>query len=405
MSQNDIPSSHTQHAFLVAWGRFAQEIGLIERLQSVPLKQKKYEHTPQAKVLEFLVAHLAGCKHLQDISLSAHPLDKDQAVALAWKQAGWADYSGVSRTLRQLSWGEAETMAATLQATSQPFWDKEIQMLLRNGQRLEYDGDLTGLPVSSTSQSYPNAAFGHMDDDVYLGYQAAVVSLRTNTYGRQWLSVAHHPGDTVSCTQAVAMVQAAEAQTGLRPWRRVELLQQRLQTLDMQIAMTQAKQQQQAADIHQKQATLTALAAQIEVCQQAVNDLEKQYQERQRLERPTSQLAQGRQRLHMLQARYDRWQKQLTQAEGRWQKTRTKEEAQQAERQHLQERLTQWEQDNATNEHPIAASFRLDAGFGTYENVTILVEMGYEVYTKPLSHQVVKHLQSLVSATDSWTRG
>lgn len=404
MSQNDIPRSHTQHAFLVAWGRFAQEIGLIERLQSVSLKQKKREHTPQAKVLEFLVAHLAGCKHLQDISLSAHPLDKDQAVALAWKQAGWADYSGVSRTLRQLSWGEAEAVAATLQTVSQPFWDKEILLLLRKGQRLEYDGDLTGLPVSSTSQSYPNAAFGHMDDDVSLGYQAAVVSLHTNTYGRQWLSVAHHPGDTVSCTQAVAMVQAAEAQTGLRPRRRVELLQQRLQTLDTQIALTQAKQQQQAADRQQKQATLTVLAAQIEVCQRTVSDLEQQYQERQRLERPTSQLAQGRQRLQMLQARYDRWQEQLTQAEGRGHKTQAKAEAQKGEHQHLRERLTRWEQDNATNEHPIAASFRLDAGFGTYENVTILVEMGYEVYTKPLSHQVVKHLQSLVSATDTWTR-
>lgn len=404
MSQNDIPSSHTQHAFLVAWGRFAQEIGLIERLQTVTLKQKKYQHTPQAKVLEFLVAHLAGCKHLQDISLSAHPLDKDQAVALAWKQWGWADYSGVSRTLRQLSWGEAEAVVAALQAVSQPFWDKEIQMLLRNGQRLEYDGDLTGLPVSSTSQSYPNAAFGHMDDDVYLGYQAAVVSLRTNTYGRQWLSVAHHPGDTVSRTQAVTMVQSAEAQTGLRPRRRVELLQQQLQTLDTLIAITQAKRQKQTADGQQKQEALPALAAQIEVCQQTVSDLEKQYQERQRPERPTSQLAQGRQRLHMLQARYGRWQKQLAQAEGCWQKTLTKEQAQQAERQRLRERLTQWEQDNATNEHPIAASFRLDAGFGTYENIAILVEMGYDVYTKPLSHQVVKHLQSQISATATWTR-
>ena len=61
------------------------------------------------------------------------------------------------------------------------------------------------------------------------------------------------------------MVQAAEAQTGLRPRRRVELLQQQLQTLDAQIAVTQAKQQQQAADVHQKQATLTALATQIQV--------------------------------------------------------------------------------------------------------------------------------------------
>jgi hypothetical protein len=53
-----------------------------------------------------------------------------------------------------------------------------------------------------------------------------------------------------------------------------------------------------------------------------------------------------------------------------------------------------WGQDNANNADPIEAEFRLDAGFGTYENVTLLIEMGYEVYTKPHSHQVVRHLKS-----------
>lgn len=34
------------------------------------------------------------------MSHGPHPLDKDQAVADAWGQPGWADYSGVSRTLK-----------------------------------------------------------------------------------------------------------------------------------------------------------------------------------------------------------------------------------------------------------------------------------------------------------------
>ncbi len=42
MSSDEVDVQHTQHAFLVAWGRFAQEIGLIERIQAVKLKQKKY---------------------------------------------------------------------------------------------------------------------------------------------------------------------------------------------------------------------------------------------------------------------------------------------------------------------------------------------------------------------------
>ena len=90
----------TQHALLVPWGLFAKEIGLLAGLEAIQLNQKVYVHTPQAKVTEFLVAILSGAKYLQDISLAAHPLDKDEAVAQAWGQASWADYTGVSRTLK-----------------------------------------------------------------------------------------------------------------------------------------------------------------------------------------------------------------------------------------------------------------------------------------------------------------
>jgi hypothetical protein len=225
----------TQHALLVAWGWFAQEIGLLEQMQQVRLRQKRYQHSPQGKVLEFLVAILAGLKHLQEISLAAHPLDKDRVVAQAWGQAGWADYSGVSRTLRTLSWEEVNALIQGLEAVSQPYLTSELQRLQSSGQRLCYDGDLTGLPVSNTSQSYPNAAFGYMDDAIRLGYQAGLVSLRSPTYGRLWLAIAHHPGDTVSCTQASNLVYTAEAKTGLRPLRRTALLRQRMAALEEQL--------------------------------------------------------------------------------------------------------------------------------------------------------------------------
>src|SRR5437870_13900605 len=103
MSNSEQHRHATQHAFLVVWGWCAEHIGLIQQLQAVSLKQKSYHHRPQTKVLEFLVAILAGLEHLQEISLAAHPLDKDQAVAQAWGQPAWADYSGVSR---RLSWTE-----------------------------------------------------------------------------------------------------------------------------------------------------------------------------------------------------------------------------------------------------------------------------------------------------------
>ncbi len=82
----EAPPQMTQHAMLVIWGLFARRIGLVEAIEAVKLKQKKRNHTPQTKVLEFLVAILGGLPHLQDISRSAHPLDQDPVVAAAWGQ-------------------------------------------------------------------------------------------------------------------------------------------------------------------------------------------------------------------------------------------------------------------------------------------------------------------------------
>jgi len=40
MSNSEIPIQNTQHAFLVAWGWFAEHLGLIQQLQALSLKQK-----------------------------------------------------------------------------------------------------------------------------------------------------------------------------------------------------------------------------------------------------------------------------------------------------------------------------------------------------------------------------
>ena len=267
MSNSETPIQHTQHAFLVAWGWFAEQIGLIQQLQAVSLKQKHYHHWPQTKVLEFLVAILAGLQHLQEISLAAHPLDKDQAVAQAWAQPAWADYSGVSRTLSGLSWEEVKQIVQALEQISQPYLTAEVKLLRLQGNRLRLDGDLTGLPVSNTSHTYPNAAFGHMDDDIRLGYQAGVVSLQSPTYGRLWLSVAHHPGDTVSCTQAEALVLAAEARLRLRPRRRTDLLRQRIAAFEQVVTQTGERLEKQKQAVKQAKAQLVAAEQQVQAYQ------------------------------------------------------------------------------------------------------------------------------------------
>lgn len=99
----EMAQEETQHALLIPWGQFAQEIGLLAGIEAVNIKQKTVEHRPQTKVLEFLVAILV----------------------------------------------------CVLEQVSQPFLERQLGLL----SRLEYDGDLTGLPVSNTSKSHPGAAY------------------------------------------------------------------------------------------------------------------------------------------------------------------------------------------------------------------------------------------------------
>jgi hypothetical protein len=402
MSQNE-SDSLTHHAMLVAWGQFAQSIGLVEAIESLPLHQKGVIHQPQTKILEFFVAILAGLEHLKDLSRSAHPIDQDQAVATAWHQPAWADYSGVSRSLAALTQEEAEQIAAELDKITQPILATEVMRALQHNGSLVYDGDLTDRPVSNTSTTYPDVAYGHLGDAVRLGYQAAMVSMHSPTYGRFWLSVTSHPGDTVSCTQAQALVLAAEAKTGLRPQRRTDLLSDRLRAVTEDY---QFRQEQVLATRDMMTTTETQIAdtqQQIESQRFLVTQLEAQYREKQRPERPYSALAKARQKLSALERRLSRLAKKLLKLNHQLDVRQRRSDGCLAQIQILQQRLEQFEAENRTNCYPIEAVFRLDAGFGTRENVALLIEMGYEVYIKPYSTWLISRLKSWAEEQGNWT--
>ena len=395
---------YTFHAFLVAWGVFAQHLALPERLQQVSLHQKSYKYTPHTKVLELLVATLAGLPHLQDISYDAHPLERDQAVAEAWGQPGWAHYTGVSRTLSALTLDEVQDLIDVLEEISQPFIDQECRLVHQQGKRLCLDGDLTGLPVSNGSRTYPEARYGHMNGDIRLGYQAALVSMVSPTYGRLWLTVAHHPGDTISCTQAEALALAAEQRLGRRPRRRTEKLRMRLQQMQEAINNTQKRWEAQQRRLEKAKEQLQEAQETYELRLRQYEDLAKRYRAEGREETPYSALNKARTGVQTAQKRIARRQRDVAQAQKRWEKTQGHLEAQQEAWRQLQARLVRFEQDNATNTAPMAMEFRLDAGFGTYENVALLIEMGYEVYIKAYSHRVVTYLRNQVDEAASWTR-
>jgi hypothetical protein len=204
--------------------------------------------------VEFLAGILSGVEHLQDLSDGTQPVAKDDVVAHAWGQVGFAHYSGVSRTLDAC---DEETVAAEeslIAAFSQPFIASVVHDLLRRGSPIVFDLDLTGQAMSSTSSSHPEAAFGWMNDSVKLGYQLARICLSSVRDERLWLASFHHPGDTVSSACLQELVNAAEDQTHLRPRRRTELVQQRIEAEEAGVARTRrllAQQQAKASGLRQ----------------------------------------------------------------------------------------------------------------------------------------------------------
>jgi hypothetical protein len=347
---------------------------------------------------------LAGLPHLKDLSRSAHPIDQDQAVAKAWLQSAWADYSGVSRTLTILTQEEAEQVTRVLHQITQPILDSEVMTVLQGSGRLTYDGDLTGRPVSNSSTTYPNAGYGHMDAAIQFGYQAAMVSLHSPTYGRLWLSVVPHPGNTASCTQAEAMVRTAEAQTGLRPWRRTDLLRGRLHGVSRERQARDAQAEASESKLTAVQAQGTEIQQQIEQQRLLVCELEAAYREKQLPERPYSALSKARHKLGVLERRQARLAKKVPKLAAQLARHQRQVTISTAQESLLQRRLELFEADNRANRCLIQADFRLDAGFGARENVALLIEMGYEVYTKPYADWLAPRFKRRAAERSDWMR-
>jgi len=399
-----IVETRTQHAMLVVWGQYAQALGLIQEFRKVPLHQKTVIHSPHTKILEFLLAILGGLEHLQELSTAAEPIEKDAAVAQAWLQPRWVDYSSVSRALTALTQEEAEDIVDAFDRVDQPIINREVMLALASPGYLVLDGDLTPRPVSNTSMTYPDAAYGRMDENVLgLGYQAAQVHVHAPTYGRLMLSSTLHPGDVVSCTQTEALVEAAETRIGMRPLRRVDLLTQRLESVRVQRETREQRYDESHQALEKIRAALPEICQEIETCQAQLSAKEIEYRQKGRKERPFSALGKLRSRLGVLQRRQYRLEKKLAKFAKQLAFRHQKLAEMLLEELELRQRRKQFECDNAENSFPIRAIFRLDAGFGTRENLIWLIEMGYEVYTRPHGSWLTARLKRKAAGL-AWTR-
>ena len=79
-------------------------------------------------------------------------------------------------------------------------------------------------------------------------------------------------------------------------------------------------------------------------------------------------------------------------------------QAVQADHALLSERLARFEQDNAHLTTAVSAVMRVDAGFGTGDNMALLIESGYDLYTKPCTAQITTALLRHLPADAGWTR-
>lgn len=393
----------TQHALMVAWGEFAQEIGLIDTLKQVAIAQKEVVHTPQAKLLTFLMGTLTGIEHLKDLNEGAHPLAHDWPAIRAWGLVALAHYSGVSRTLAACDEETVSAISQVLHEVSQPFIDQEVGLLSQQGWPLIVDLDLAPRPVSNTSTTFPQAEFGWQGNEVGLGYEAALAALTSPTYGRLFLAGFHHPRHTVSLPRLQKMVGAAETALGRRPQRRTDLVKQRLQALDQTITQ---RQDWLLAQVEQQRRLLTRLETlppEIARLENEVTELAARYQAQGRPERKHSHLAKARRRLTSARTKLKKAPQQLQQAEQAAAVHRQRLDQLQTERDHLVTHLAQLQADNEANPDPVTIILRVDAGFGTGPNITWLIEMGYMVYTKAHNAQVTASLCNKLDPATSWT--
>jgi hypothetical protein len=395
----------TDHAWLVVLGYVAKALGLVAGLEAVPIKQRKGpDCEPQTKLIEFLVGILGGIEYLQDLNLSDNPIAKDLTVIEAWAQDKFVHYSGVSRTLDAADEKTLAAVVEVLQAVSRPFIDAAVMEAIRKGGQLVIDVDLAGRQVSPTSTDYPEAEFGWMDDGISKGYQAAVTSLVCERWKRLMLTLQRYAGRTRSAECLQAAVQAVEQLLGVRPRRRVELMQERRRGLltrihELQATLDRTRQAENALWQRIREAR-----AEAKVLQSTIADLEAVYQAQGRQERPHCRLAKARRKLKSAQQREQRAWRDLKKLQRKRDKHQSKMSRLQDELLSLDEWWDYLDTDNQTNLNPVSIVLRIDAGFSIGPNLAWLIEMGYIVLTKAHHGSTAHSLRRRVSPQTKWTR-
>ena len=398
--QERLTIQRTEHAMMVAWGDFAQQYHLTERLRQAVFLPRHHENIPAGDlVLEFGLLLLSGGTQLQELNLGPRPLVKDKPVKDAWGLE-FGHYTSVSRALKAATAETVAQVVGVLDEFSHPFIDQEVQALAASGRELVLYADLSGRPVSPYSESYPEDQWGHMGNSLALGHQHALIALQARSY-RIHLAGFLHPGDTVAQSCLRELVQTAESRLRCRPRRRVELVQSRIASLESRLEQYRTHRDQQTQRLQAEQARQRRLAEQLAAQRSVLGALAVAQGDKPA--KPCSRLAKVRRQ-------GDSWQRQLSYAPQRAEVLRhtiAYHQAMIAQLTQQRDQLAQWctelEADNAANPNPVRMRINLDGGFSGGDNLAFLIEMGYDPLVIGQGHIAEAMLQEQ-PANATWTQ-
>jgi hypothetical protein len=346
---------------------------------------------------------LTGMEYLTDLTHAPAPLYHDPEVARAWGLPALPEASGVSRTLTACTAESLTALERALDTVTQPFLQRALTDLRTRNQPLLLDADLTGQPVSPGSTTYPDAAFGYMDGEVHLGYQLAEICLHTELYGRQWLVGQQHPGDTVSAPCLLELVAAAEQRLGCHPRRRVELLDSRITETAETIAAWNTQADAYLAQAEAVRTRIGKVSRQLHEAECTVWRLKRKPQST-RQSGPYGALTRAEQQITHYQARLDRLEQRRMDRLHQVRRYRAGVRQQEEQLVVLQARRAVLAAENAAQLAAPRCRVRMDAGFSSGENLTALLELGYEIETKAASAGLIHSLQNQVPDETAWTR-
>lgn len=327
--------------FLVPTGHYAQKIGLIDLFKEhLKIKMKTVHHTPVEKIIELFVSMIAGCPDIKTINNRLVP---DKLAATAWCQKQFADQSRVSEVLHRIT---PENLLQLEEIFQTLFCQQSHARRHPPNEWLIVDVDMTGLQVSPSSSTYEGATFGYMQKGKGKGYKLTC-PYSGGEFGEVFGGLLD-PGSAHCATKLNDLLLLIEKRVGSPP---ISLAKYRGR---IQPLLTQAKILEDRAQRREEEASRA-----------------RKSQRRSILELRSKRL---RIRAELL-----------------------REEASQAL--HNAQSLDTLRQHNSRR----GILIRGDAGFGTIEDVMLLIELGYDFLLKGYSPHTARVLAKGV-ADNQWIR-